>query len=154
MQWWNRGRRLEPKSHTACPPTRDGSPRSSTTFATSRPFRDLITSCWDPAPDTPKGRGRRGAKNQPVPALGLDGYVTASRLCTHLLKFLVNSHTRLSNYIAKSLALSFSSSASQSSTILWPCSIPDPLPAPRTRLVGRRKARWDFRNSCRSWTRL
>lgn len=85
---------------------------------------------------------------------GLDGYVTASRLCTHLLKFLVKSHTRLSNYIAKSLALPFSSSASQSSTILWPCSIPDSLPAPRTRLTGRRKARWDFRNSCRSWTRL
>ena len=85
---------------------------------------------------------------------GLDGYVTASPLCTHLLKFLVKSHTRLANYIAKSLALPFSSSASQSSTILWPCSIPDNLPAPRTRLAGRRKARWDFRNACRSWTRL
>ena len=80
---------------------------------------------------------------------GLDEALSASRLSTVTARFLPRCRTRLSNFIHTSLAHEFSSSASPSSSDLWPCPAPPPLALPRTRLGGRREARWRQRSVCR-----
>ena len=78
----------------------------------------------------------------------LDGTLSASRLSTVTARFLPRCRTRLSQFIQSSIAHEFPSSASQISSDLWPCPLPPPLALPRTRLGGRREARW--RQRCTS----
>ena len=83
----------------------------------------------------------------------LDGTLSASFLCTLLSKFLVKARSRLSNFMLDLMALPVPNSASQSSSDLWPCSLPPSLSAPRTRLAGRRRSRWLLRTQRREVTR-
>ena len=84
---------------------------------------------------------------------GLDDTVAASNVCLCIVKFLAGVRTKLSNFILDACALPVVGTASQSSPELWPCRIPPPQPKPRSRLSGRRKARWHLRNLARLWTR-
>ena len=58
------------------------------------------------------------------------------------------------NYIRRACALPVLSDAQHPSNELWPCPIPACTPAPRTRLAGRRKARWVLRLHRNTWVRL
>ena len=89
-----------------------------------------------------------------VDARSLPKFLSSAVFGQNFLRTILSSHTPLGNFCVQSLDPTMMTGSHCQSDQLWPCSIPDSLAAPSTKLSGRRRSRWKLRSIIREHLRV